>query len=120
MQAEQSLKDGDLQEALGQLQDQVRKEPANAAYRVFLFQLLSVAGEWGRALTQLDVARDLDAGTLAMVQTYREALRCEVFRARVFAGERSPLVFGDPEQGIALVLLGVFPGITESSFQWFQ
>ena len=104
MQAEQSLKDGDLQGALGQLQEQVRKEPANASYRVFLFQLLSVTGEWGRALTQLDVAGDLDAGTLAMVQTYREALRCEVLRADVFAGKLSPLVFGDPDQGTALVL----------------
>ena len=56
MQAEQSLKEGDLQGALTQLQEQVRKQPANAGYRVFLFQLLAVAGEWGRALTQLDVA----------------------------------------------------------------
>ena len=104
MQAEQSLKEGDLLGALGQLQEQVRNEPANPAYRVFLFQLLTVAGEWGRALTQLDVAGDLDAGTLAMVQTYREALRCEVLRAEVFAGQRSPLVFGDPGQGTALVL----------------
>jgi len=103
MQAEQSLKEGDLQGALQQLQEQVRKQPANAAYRVFLFQLLAVAGEWGRALTQLDVAGDLDAGTLAMVQTYREALRCEVLRAEVFAGQRSPLVLGDPGQGTALV-----------------
>jgi len=103
MQAEQSLKEGDLQGALQQLQEQVRKQPANAAYRVFLFQLLAVAGEWGRALTQLDVAGDLDAGTLAMVQTYREALRCEALRAEVFAGQRSPLVLGDPGQGTALV-----------------
>lgn len=103
MQAEQSLKDGDLQSALVQLQNQVRQEPANAAYRVFLFQLLAVAGEWGRAHTQLDVAGDLDAGTLAMVQTYREALRCEALRAEVFAGQRSPLVLGDPGQGTALV-----------------
>ena len=40
MQAEQSLKDGDLDETLRQLQAQVRKDPANANYRVFLFQLL--------------------------------------------------------------------------------
>jgi type VI secretion system protein ImpE len=104
MQAEQSLKDGDLQLALSQLQAQVRSNPAKVEYRVFLFQLLSVLGEWGRALTQLDVAGDLDASTLAMVQTYREALRCEVLRREVFAGKRSPLIFGDPEHWIALLL----------------
>lgn len=107
MQAEQSLRDGDLQAALTQLQDQVRNNPANVEYRVFLFQLLSITGAWGRALTQLDVAGDLDAINLAMVQTYREALRCEALRAEVFAGTRSPTVFGDPEQWIALCLQAV-------------
>ena len=103
-QAEQSLRDGNLPQALAQLQDQIRSQPAKADYRVFLFQLLSVLGEWERALTQLDVAADLDAGTLAMVQTYREAVRCEVFRNDVFAGKRSPLLFGDPEPWVALVI----------------
>lgn len=100
----QDLRSGDVQGVLSQLQDQVRTNPARAEYRVFLFQLLAVKGEWGRALTQLEVAGDLDAGTLAMVQTYREALRCEVLRSEVFQGKRSPLVFGDPESWIALAL----------------
>ncbi len=104
MQAETSLQEGKLQDTLKQLQDEVRAKPADAKLRVFLFQLLSVLGSWGRALTQLDVAGDLDAGTLAMVQTYREALRCEALRAEVFAGKRSPLVFGDPEPWVALAL----------------
>lgn len=104
MQAAQSLKDGNLLQALSELQDEVRNSPAKADYRIFLFQLLSVLGQWGRALTQLEVAGDLDAGTLAMVQTYREALRCEVLRKEVFEGKRSPLVFGDPDEGVALML----------------
>ncbi len=104
MVSEQSLREGHLQETLVQLQAQVRQDPANAGYRVFLFQLLAVLGQWERALTQLQVCGELDAGALAMVQTYREALRCEVFRAEVFAGRRSPLVFGDPEHWVALLL----------------
>jgi type VI secretion system protein ImpE len=39
-----------------------------------------------------------------MVQTYREALRCEVLRAEIFAGRRSPLVFGEPEEWFALLI----------------
>ncbi|PQJ95152.1 type VI secretion system accessory protein TagJ [Chromatium okenii] len=104
MQAEQSLKDGDLDETLRQLQAQVRKDPANANYRVFLFQLLAVLGQWERALNQLGVAGELDAATLPMVQTYREALRCEVLRAAIFAGRRAPLIFGEPEEWLALLL----------------
>ena len=61
-------------------------------------------GQWERALTQLNVAGDMDASTLAMVQTYREALQCEVLREQVFAGNRAPLVFGAPQEWIALLL----------------
>jgi type VI secretion system protein ImpE len=104
MPAEQSLRDGDLDKALAELQDEVRKSPSNAKHRVFLFQLLSVLGQWDRALTQLNLAGELDASTLAMVQMYREALRCEALRAEVFAGERSPMVFGEPEQWMALLV----------------
>jgi type VI secretion system protein ImpE len=102
--AERSVREGDLQGALRALQEQVRKDASNAALRVFLFQLLSVLGDWDRALTQLDVAAELDAKTLAMARMYRETLHCEVFRAEVFAGRRSPVVFGEPDQWLALLV----------------
>ncbi len=86
MNAMEALRDGDLGGALDQLRDQVRKAPADARHRVFLFQLFAVLGQWDRALTQLNTAAELDASTLAMAQMYREALQCEVLRAEVFAG----------------------------------
>ncbi|NOT11211.1 MAG: tetratricopeptide repeat protein [Methylococcaceae bacterium] len=101
--AEQSLQAGNLQETLAHLQNQVRKDPANSSLRIFLFQLLVILGEWDRALTQLNVAGELDAANLTMVQTYREAIRCEVLRKEIFSGHKTPLVFGDPEQWIALL-----------------
>jgi type VI secretion system protein ImpE len=104
MLAEQSLREGNLEEALARLQDQVRREPAGAKHRVFLFQLLCVLGQWDRALNQLNVAAELDASTLAMAQTYREALRCEALRGQVFEGKRSPLLFGEPEPWVALLV----------------
>jgi type VI secretion system protein ImpE len=104
MLAEDALRAGRLDDALKLLQERVRSDPAEVKHRIFLFQLLAVLGEWSRALNQLKVAAGLDAGTLAMVQTYREALRCEVFRAEVFAGRRTPLVFGEPRRWIALLI----------------
>src|SRR5262245_13034867 len=104
MSAEESLQQGNLEQALAQLQDRVRKNPADAKLRIFLFQLLAVLGQWERALTQLKVAGDLDAATLPMVQTYREAIACEALRHEVFAGTRAPLVMGEPERWIALAL----------------
>lgn len=102
--AEDLLKEGDLTGALGTLQEQVRNDPADAKGRIFLFQLLAVAGQWDRALTQLNVAGDLDGKTLPMVQAYREALRCEAYRERIYAGVSQPLVIGDPSEWIALAL----------------
>ncbi|OGF13726.1 MAG: virulence protein SciE type [Candidatus Eisenbacteria bacterium RBG_16_71_46] len=99
-----TLRDGKLAETLAELQDRVRSDPSDARHRIFLFELLSVLGQWDRALTQLNVAGELSPAALAMVQTYREALRCEVLRAEVFGGQRSPLVFGRPEQWVALLI----------------
>lgn len=99
--AAQSLNKGDLSEALAQLQAEVRDSPADAKLRIFLFQLLAVNGEWNRALTQLNVAGEMDDANLAMVHTYREALGCEALRAEIFAGERSALIFGEPATWLA-------------------
>jgi type VI secretion system protein ImpE len=99
--AEEALRAGDVDAALRDLQADVRKRPADARLRIFLFQLLCVRGEWNRALTQLNVAGELDAGALLMVQTYREALRCEVYRAEVFAGKRLPMAIGEPDAWFA-------------------
>ena len=80
--AEEVLAAGDTQGALELLQRQVRERAADPKLRVFLFQLLCVLGQWQRALNQLQVCGDMDAGTLAMVSTYREALKCEAVRER--------------------------------------
>jgi len=104
MLADEMLREGRLDESLTQLQERVRKDPANAKYRTFLFQLLSVMGQWERAMTQLKVVGEMDPATLAMVQAYRESVQCEALRAAVFSGERSPLVFGEPEPWIAMLL----------------
>ncbi|KAA6187371.1 virulence protein SciE type [Thiohalocapsa marina] len=104
MDAEASLERGDLDAALKALQGQIRKAPAEAKLRVFLFQLLCVLGHWDKALRQLQVAADLDAGALAMAATYRNAVQAEALRESVFAGERDPVVFGEPQRWIALLV----------------
>lgn len=104
LQAEKCLHQGNLAEALTNLQDQIRKDASNPKLRVFLFQLLAVLGEWQRSLTQLKVLGELDASFLLMVQTYRAAVMCEALRTEVFAGKRTPLLFGEPEQWVALLI----------------
>ena len=104
MDARELLRSGDPRAALEQLKQQVRKAPRDATLRTFLFQLFCVFGEWDRALTQLVVAGELDALALPMMETYRATIRCEMLRARVFAGRATPTVFGEPEPWMSLLL----------------
>lgn len=117
MSAEQFLKDGDIAAALTSLKQLIRSDAANAKYRVFLFQILAVTGDLQKALDQLNVIGELDASALPMVQTYRETLACEVLRKEIFAGSRSPLIMGDPDDWIARLLQSLKLG---AAGQWEQ
>ena len=101
MRADDLLREGNPRSALASLQEAVRRDPSNPAYRVFLFQLLAVNGEWERAGTQLEVLAKMDPATSAMGIAYSAALNCEALRAEIFAGRRTPLVFGEPEEWVA-------------------
>jgi type VI secretion system protein ImpE len=102
--AETLFRAGNLAGSLEQLQKDVRQQPADSRLRVFLAQLLMIEGDWQRALNQLGVAGELDAGALPMLHAYRAAIQCEQVRAGVFKGERSPLVLGDPEPWLAQLI----------------
>jgi type VI secretion system protein ImpE len=55
-------------------------------------------------MTQLELCGEMDHGTLAMVNTYREGLKCEGLREAVFAGKTTPMVFGQPQEWVALLV----------------
>lgn len=90
--------------ALQALTEEIKARPADSKLRVFMAQLLCVMGQWERALNQLSVAAELDALAIPMKQVYGEAIRCEGLRADVFAGRRTPMVFGQPSEWLALLL----------------
>lgn len=104
MSANEALQRGDVRQALDLLKAEVRRTPRDARLRTFLFQLFCITGEWDRALTQLDLAGELDPAANAMVQTYKVLIRCEVLRAKVFAGHRTPTVIGDPGDWLPLLI----------------
>jgi len=102
--AEQILRSGDPRAALAKLTEAVRAKPADASLRIFLSQLLCVLGQWERAHTQLNVVADLDKLAIPMRETVGHAIRCELMRAQVFAGKRTPMVFGQPDEWLALLI----------------
>ena len=105
--AESRLRAGDLPGCLNDLQEEVRRNPADAKPRIFLAQLLMVLGDWERALSQLAVAAELDPSAIPMAHSYRAAIQCEGLRRSVMRGEHSPLIFGDPEPWIELLVQGL-------------
>jgi len=104
MTVEELIKAGQLDEALAFAQEAVRKTPAEARPRILLFQLLSVLGQWERALTQLNVLRDMDPECMVLAEIFRPVLQCEALREEIFAGRRSPMIFGEPMEWIGLLV----------------
>ena len=104
MSASDLLKSGDLTGALSALQNDVRSNAADGKLRIFLFQLLSVMGDWNRAVAQLKISAEMVPAAIPMAQTYREGIICEVYREKVFAGEKAPLIFGEPQEWCALLI----------------
>jgi type VI secretion system protein ImpE len=102
--AEAALRAGEPRVALQHLTSAVRAKPADAKLRIFMAQLLCVLGQWERAHTQLNVVADMDAETIAMRETVGHAIRCELMRAKVFAGTRTPMVFGQPDEWLAFLI----------------
>lgn len=97
MNAEELLQAGRVEESLASLQDAVRKNAADPRLRVFLFQTLSVLGQWKRALNQLDVLANMDPDHRMMAKIFQPVVQCELLREQVFAGKHTPIVFGEPE-----------------------
>ena len=104
MNPQEYLRQGELTQCLEALQAQVRQQPADPKLRVFLFQLLAVLGRWDRAMAQLTVAAEMDPACVPLAQIYGPALQCEALRAEVFAGRHTPIVFGEPEPWMGLLL----------------
>jgi type VI secretion system protein ImpE len=92
------VRGGRLADGLAALQSEIRQKPADQNLRLFLFQLDCVLGRLDKALTQLQVVAGLDAETMLLAQVFRQVIACELFRREVFAGKRTPLIFGEPQE----------------------
>lgn len=105
--ADDLFRAGDVDGARAALVELVRSRPADAQARMFLFQLLAVAGEWDKARTQLTALASLSPEAQMLSGAYGQAIDAERIRARVFAGTEPPalLVSGSAWAGdLALAL----------------
>lgn len=84
--ADQLLRAGDLDGARRALVEVVRAKPSDEGARMFLFQLLAVAGEWDKAVNQLNLLAQLSPEAQMLSVAYGQAIEAERERASVFAG----------------------------------
>jgi type VI secretion system protein ImpE len=118
---------GQLEEGLTALQTEIRNKPEDNRLRIFLFQLNCVLGRLDKALTQLQVIASLDSETMLLAQIFRPVIACELLRREVFAGKRTPLIFGEPMEWMGslinaneLVAKGEFSAAAESRGKAFE
>lgn len=102
-QAHQLLRDGDLDGARRALVEFVRANPANDQARMFLFQLLAVAGEWDKARTQLGALAKLAPEAQMLSVAYGQAIDAEAVRSAVFSGRVAPELLVHSDWAVALV-----------------
>lgn len=127
MTSTQLVQSGQLEEGLAALQADIRSKPEEPKLRLFLFQLNCVLGRFDKALTQLQVVASLNAETMLLAQVFRPVIACELLRREVFAGKRTPLIFGEPMawlgpliQANGLVAKGEFAAAAESRANAFE
>lgn len=90
------LKAGRLSDALASLQAEIRRQPDDSGLRLALFQLLCVLGQWSRAHAQLGVLSGMGPQHQIFAGIFEPLVTAEIFRQEVFAGQRSPLILGEP------------------------
>lgn len=96
------LRAGDLDGARSALVESVRANPSDPGARMFLFQLLALAGDWEKARTHLNTLARLSPEAQMLSVVYNQALDAEAERAEVFAGRaKASIIRGDWAQGIA-------------------
>jgi type VI secretion system protein ImpE len=104
MRSAELVQSGQLEDGLKALQAEIRDKPEDIRQRVFLFQLDCVLGELGKALNQLQAVASLNADTMLLAQVFRPVIACELLRREVFAGRRTPLIFGEPQNWMGLLV----------------
>ncbi|SDT88585.1 type VI secretion system accessory protein TagJ [Halopseudomonas salegens] len=79
-----------LAEQIEETVSTIRKEPAEVKHRVALAQLYMASRQWQQATAQLERAAQLAPACMPLAAAYNEAIRCEMLRNKVLAGESLP------------------------------
>jgi type VI secretion system protein ImpE len=95
---------GELKDALQQLTGEVKANPTDQRRRTLLFELLCFCGEWARADHHLDALAQQSAQIDVGAQVYRNNIKAERDRSRLFSEGLIPNFLSEPPDYITLHL----------------
>jgi type VI secretion system protein ImpE len=95
--ADELLKQGNLDGARKALVEVVRSSPSDEHARMFLFQLLALMGEWSKAKNQLTALSQISPAAQMLSVAYGQAIAAEEQRAAIFAGTAEMPLLVDAE-----------------------
>lgn len=98
------LRAGDLTGLRQLFAGRVRADPANAAHRLDLADVLLVQGELERADTHLDLAAGQDTTLALPVALTRQLIRAAIARVETFEQRRPPELVAEPDAAIEAAL----------------
>jgi type VI secretion system protein ImpE len=101
------FKAGKLSEAIDVQLREVKGKPADHGQRLFLFELLTFAGDLDRAQKQIEAINYTEMELQAAVMTYRRLLDSERTRRRLFSEGLVPRFFGPHPEHVQLRLEAV-------------
>ena len=106
-QAKALFDEGRLNAAVDEVSREVKAHPTDASLRTFLFELLCFAGEWDRAEKQLGALGHQDVRAEIGVQVYRNNIRAERDRHRLFSEGLQPHFLTEPPAYVDLHLAAI-------------
>jgi len=102
--AKEMIAAGNLVAAIQEITQQVRNRPADLTARITLFELLCLVGDLDRAEKQIDVVEQQRSQKDLGVQVYRNCLKAERERKRVFDEGIQPHFLKEPPSYVDLHL----------------
>ncbi|MBS1812096.1 MAG: avirulence locus temperature-dependent protein secretion protein [Acidobacteria bacterium] len=102
--AKELFQQGELNAAIQQVISEVKARPTDTSARTFLFELLCFAGELDRAEKQLDVIATQSVQAEAGVMAYRNCLKAERERRRLWTDGVQPHFLSEPPAYVDLHL----------------
>ena len=104
MTAHDLYQQGDLEQAIQAMNDEVRANPADPDRRSFLADLLCIVGNFDRADLQLDAITKILPKALPTVSLTRQLVRAEQWRQQSFSEGRLPEFVSEPSEHMRLYL----------------